>query len=200
MAIGYDNILTSPDGVTWTERKSVANLNIELYGVTYGNNTFVAVGYADKYASPILISSNGVKWKSASFKKGILDCVTYGNSIFVAIGAVYDDADDEIVKNIIITSKNGVKWRTSKPPKKLKQWLPGITDGNSTFVAVGVSGTIITSPDGKKWTIQESGTSASLYDVTYGNSTFVAVGRAESDVGYASVILTSPDGVTWTER
>jgi trimeric autotransporter adhesin len=33
--------MTSPDGITWTSRTSAANS--EWYGVTYGNNTFVAV-------------------------------------------------------------------------------------------------------------------------------------------------------------
>jgi hypothetical protein len=37
-------ILTSSDGVTWTQRTS--GTSNRLYGVTYGNGTFVAVGGA----------------------------------------------------------------------------------------------------------------------------------------------------------
>ena len=81
----------------------------------------------------------------------------------------------------------------SKPPKKLEESFNGITYGNSTFVAVGDYGAILTLSNGKRWTTRTSGTIWSLYGVTYGNSTFVAV-------GWSGTILTSPDGVTWTER
>jgi hypothetical protein len=42
-------ILTSPDGVNWTERTSGTNW---LFGVTYGNGTFVAVGGTKVPSSP----------------------------------------------------------------------------------------------------------------------------------------------------
>ena len=73
------------------------------------------------------------------------------------------------------------------------QGLQGVTYANSTFMSVGDSGTILTSPDGSSWTSRTSGTSNSLYGVTYGNSTFVAVG------GYG-YIRTSSDGTSWTIR
>ena len=68
--------------------------------------------------------------------------------------------------------------------------------GNGKFVAVGDDGSrekgvIITSADGKNWTVSTSETFYVLRGVTYGNGTFVAVGD------YGSVV-TSPDGVIWT--
>ena len=59
------------------------------------------------------------------------------------------------------------------------------------FVAVGSSGTILTSSDGTTWTSRTSGTSESLIEITYGNGTYVAVGTS-------GTILTSMDGITWT--
>ena len=47
------------------------------------------------------------------------------------------------------------------------------------FVAVGSSGTILTSTDGTTWTSRTSGTSEHLMGITYGNSTYVAVGIQE---------------------
>jgi hypothetical protein len=78
--------------------------------------------------------------------------------------------------------------------------LSGVTYGNGLFVAVGGSGTILTSPDGAIWTARNSGTSNFLYGVTYGNGLFVAVGITTVGTGDEGFILTSPDGVTWTQR
>ena len=38
-----NNIVTSPDGITWTEQTGPAV--IDWRGLTYGNGVFVAVGY-----------------------------------------------------------------------------------------------------------------------------------------------------------
>jgi fibronectin type 3 domain-containing protein len=51
-------ILTSSDGTTWTSRTSGTTNN--LYGVTYGNSTFVTVGDS----GTILTSSDGTTWTS----------------------------------------------------------------------------------------------------------------------------------------
>ena len=71
--------------------------------------------------------------------------------------------------------------------------LTGVAGSGSQFVAVGDSGTILTSSDGHTWTIQTSGSSQNLADVVWSGSQFVAV-------GYTGTILTSPDGRTWTTQ
>ena len=68
-----------------------------------------------------------------------------------------------------------------------------ITYINSTFMAVGSSGTVLTSSDGTTWTSRTSGVSTDLKKVTFGNSTFVAVGDTNT-------IITSSDGSSWTSR
>jgi hypothetical protein len=60
-------------------------------------------------------------------------------------------------------------------------------------VAVGVSGSILTSSDATTWTSRTSGTTVGFTGFDYGNSIFVAV-------GYSGLILTSTDGITWTSR
>ena len=71
------------------------------------------------------------------------------------------------------------------------------TDNTTTsiglFVAVGTTGTILTSPVGRTWTSRTPETLNHLQGNTYANSTFVTVG----DNG---TILTSSDGTTWTSR
>ncbi|MBI2472804.1 MAG: IPT/TIG domain-containing protein [Planctomycetes bacterium] len=91
----------------------------------------------------------------------------------------------------LMASTDSMTWTTRS--SGTSNTLSRITYGNSTFIAVGEEGTIVTSPDGVTWTTRDSGTTKSLTGITYGNSTFVAVG---SD----GTIVTSPDGVTWTTR
>jgi len=75
--------------VKWTKRDS--GTKSDLYGVTYGNGIFVAVGaVGTKLGSPpsngiILTSRDGVKWTKRTSEKP-LGGVTYGNGIFVAVG------------------------------------------------------------------------------------------------------------------
>ena len=66
--------------MTWTQRASVADNG--LYGVTYGNGLFVAVG--DDGA--ILASPDGVTWTARTLGGKGLHGVTYGNGLFVAVG------------------------------------------------------------------------------------------------------------------
>jgi len=85
----------------------------------------------------------------------------------------------------------GVNW--SPASSGTTQTLRGVGYGNGLFVAVGDSGTILTSPDGSTWTSRASGTTNPLYGVAWGGDKFVAVGGS-------GTILTSPDGINWTSQ
>jgi hypothetical protein len=61
------------------------------------------------------------------------------------------------------------------------------------FIAVGLQGTILTSPDGETWTKQNSDTDANLYDLIYGAGQLVVVGQN-------GTILTSQNGINWISR
>jgi hypothetical protein len=103
VAVGSDGttILTSPDGITWTERTSGTSDN-DLRGVAYENGTFVAVGAS----GTILTSSDGTTWTSrTSGTNATLQGVTYANSTFVVVGR----------SGTIRTSSDGTTWtsRTS---------------------------------------------------------------------------------------
>lgn len=69
----------------------------------------------------------------------------------------------------------------------------GIAYGAGLFVAVGDTGTILTSPDGITWTARASGTTLNLRSIVFANGVFIIV-------GYAHVILTSSTGITWASR
>ena len=169
-------ILTSPDGITWTKRNS--GTEKELLGIVFGDGTFVAVGSSGE----ILTSPDGVTWtKRISGTEKTLECLVYDNAIFVAAGH-----DGEI-----LTSPDGITW--TKRSSGTEKSIYGLAYGNQTFVAVGQSGQILISSDGVTWTGSSSGTDTNLNGITHGDGTFVAVGMAGD-------ILTSPDSVTWATR
>jgi len=178
VAVGNGGIYTSSNGTSWTQRSSTA-----CSGVTYGNNTFVAVGGSGTIlTSSTETSSAPYDWTSrTSGTSSGLNEITYGNGIFVAVGSA----------GTIITSTDGITWTSRTSPHS--NGINDVTYENSTFVAVGGTGNIITSSDGISWTSRTSNTSQELYGVKYGNSTFVVVGNS-------GTVLTSSDGTTWTSR
>jgi hypothetical protein len=55
--------------------------------------------------------------------------------------------------------------------------LNAVVYGDGLFVAVGDSGTVVTSEDGVTWEKQETGIAAQLVDIAYGNKMYVAVSK-----------------------
>ena len=77
VAVGPDGtILTSSDnGISWCSR--TAGISQSLFGITYGNSTFVAVGAN----GTILTSSDGISWTSrTSGTSKYLYEITYGRA------------------------------------------------------------------------------------------------------------------------
>jgi photosystem II stability/assembly factor-like uncharacterized protein len=74
--------------------------NNNLYGVTFGNNTFVAVGES---GTIVKSNDNGASWEEAlsSGTSNTLNGVTFGNNIFMAVGS-----SGTIVKS----TDNGTNW------------------------------------------------------------------------------------------
>jgi uncharacterized delta-60 repeat protein len=92
---------------------------------------------------------------------------------------------------LLVRSANGQQqWTQAAAPTSQDLWSVCYGD---RYVAVGIGGTILTSPDGQTWTAQQSGTANWLVAVRWDGRQYLAVG----DQG---IILTSPDGVTWTKR
>ena len=187
------SILTSSDGLSWTERTSGTTNN--LHGVTYGGGLVLTVG--DN--GTILTSSDGSTWTSRT--SGItnnLYGVTYGGGLFVTVGD----------NRTILTSSDGTTWANTSANKRTTlryfskadlHHLYGVTYGDGLFVTVGGDATIFTSSDGTTWT--ENGQDfRSKWEngqyfkaVTYRNKLFVLVGRVGK-------IFNSPDGITWKQR
>ena len=131
-------ILTSTDGINWTQRTSDAAKFV--YGVTYGSNKFVAVGGGGE----ILSSPDGITWttqRSATDNDwNSLRGVAYGNGFFVAVG----DGNKAFV------SYDGIFW-TSRAI--MSSSLYAVIYGNGSFVAVSGGGTILQSGVTNTWEI-----------------------------------------------
>ncbi|MBF0342726.1 MAG: hypothetical protein HQL06_00700 [Nitrospirae bacterium] len=82
VATGFGGtIMTSYDGITWTQRGS-ATTN-DLYSIDYGNGAFVAVGTGGK----VVYSIDGIAWYTINTGSSIvLQGVRYCKDSFIAVG------------------------------------------------------------------------------------------------------------------
>jgi photosystem II stability/assembly factor-like uncharacterized protein len=182
--------LSNNNGLTWSSKDIDSP---PLWGITYANGKFVAVGGGNN----IYISEDkGANWSSEELETAYnLYGIAYGNSTLVAVGnqgKILTKTDGCTITNPEID----ICW---KPKTFGTDSLQGVAFGNvgtGRFIAVGMNGTILLSTDkGQTWTSVPSGYSDNLWGVTYGNGTFVAVGNN-------GIILTSPTGEagTWQWR
>ncbi|MGW9321820.1 cadherin-like beta sandwich domain-containing protein, partial [Paenibacillus chitinolyticus] len=79
-------VVTSSDGITWTPRTiSVAGMN--LYGIAYGANKFVAIGDIGGGPGAIISSPDGITWSAEKTGiGGFLNHVGFANGRFVTVG------------------------------------------------------------------------------------------------------------------
>ena len=191
-----NGVMTSPDGVTWTNRTAPAG---RWQAVTYGNGLFVAVGgNASTPSGYVMTSPDGITWTLQTLGAGLDDrtwySVTSGNGKFVAVSI-----NGATPGHRVMYSTNGTAWTIGTGAAD-NVWT-SVGYGNGKFVAVsqatGVSGAsrVMYSTDGMAWSAGTGATAAKTwFTVTYGNGRFVAIAnnRATDDV------MTSTDGVAWT--
>ena len=205
VAVGtIGTILTSTDGITWTQQVSPTTQN--LNAVAYGNGLYVAVG--DN--GIIMTSTDGITWTEQTSPTTTRRDVIYANGLFVD-GITWTeqtsptttnwlvDGRDVIYANGlfvavgtggIVTSTDGINWEKRYVPLG---YIMAVTYANGLFVTVTNFDGILTSPDGITWTKVFDDPGLELYGITYGNGLFVAV-------GIHGQIYTSPDGTNWTKQ
>ncbi|MEN6460939.1 MAG: X2-like carbohydrate binding domain-containing protein [Syntrophomonas sp.] len=216
VAIGYSGeIITSPDGKVWTKQNS--GTTACLCCVAWDGNKYVVCGDS----GVILTSINGISWNQLSSKTDVLPTsVTYGGGKFVAVGyygeimtstdgitwtkTTLPEGEDlyevtwdghqfaAVSYSSVFTSLDGTTWT-----RRISDvyGLFSIAWNGSKFVALGLGGVMVTSPNGTDWTapsIERVGND-SVYDVTWDGTQFVAVGGC-------GTILTSIDGCSWTPQ
>ena len=122
------------NGESWICIPPITN-DKKLYGITYGNNKFIAVGESGS----VVRSDNGSVWDiSTSNTTGTLYSVAFGNSRFVGVG----------YNTVIVSTDNGTSFTQTETSYDFND----ISYGNGLFVAVGDDENIHTSTDGDTWT------------------------------------------------
>jgi hypothetical protein len=140
-------ILTSADGITWTERSS--GTGNPLNGIAFADGLFVAVGGFTSIpkwvttAAVILTSSDGLTWTERNAPAPWqLNAVAHNGELFVAAGtAALDPWDRYQPHDNILTSSDGISWDVR--PVQGGTGLTGIASGNGRFVAIGDGSRIV---------------------------------------------------------
>ncbi|MCC7373514.1 MAG: hypothetical protein IT581_02575 [Verrucomicrobiales bacterium] len=166
--------------------------NVEIHTVAQGEGMVLAVGvaYDDEFNAfgVILRSTDGRNWEEVRRRAGEeIRGVTIGSGKMVAVGA-----DDGILTTLVLTSSDGRSWSSHNAGTGVDGFgLNAVNFGQGRFVAVGDSGTLITSSNSTTWTVIDSPLSTNLKAVSLLNGQYVAVGEK-------GAVLRSTDGVTWS--
>ncbi|WP_405079938.1 cadherin-like beta sandwich domain-containing protein [Paenibacillus chitinolyticus] len=175
--------LTSPDGITWTPRTvPVAGMN--LYGVAYGANKYVAVG--DTGGPGAIVSSpDGITWSSEKTGVGgYLNHVGFAGGRFVTLGE----------NGLMLTQYNTVSTNANLSNLTLSAGTlnPGFASGTTDYnasVPNGVANINVTPTvaDGTA-TVKVNGSS-----VASGNPSSVPLNVGSNTI---AVLVTAQDGTT----
>ena len=198
-ADGY--ILSSPDGVTWTEHANTHN--IDLRAVAFGNGLFVAVGAADTVSGGhayILTSTDGAAWteRSGGAKQYGLNAVAYGDNVWCAVG------DNDTGDAYIVTSDStGVTWTERAAGTIATLILKTVYFNGGVWSAGGYEaatskGYFLKSTNGTTWADGDSFAACTIRSIAFGNGKYVAVGF-DSSVG-GTVVFNSTDAITWVKQ
>jgi hypothetical protein len=189
-------IQTSTDGIYWNASYSdLSQPGNDFKGATYVGDLgyFIGVGTSGMVET----SSDGSpgSWTAEfSGRPENLTGIARGKVNFVAVGNNLPIAPK--FYGMILTSSGGSGWKIRNSATAANIKLYNVAYGAGTFVAVGASGTIVTSSDeGTNWAAQTSGVSVTLSGVSYITNSVTNIFLA---AGASGTILTSPDGTNWT--
>jgi len=128
------NIITSPDGVAWTAQNPGAT-DI-LTSVAWTGSNLIVVGGADTTSGAVLISPNGINWTQQSPGTNYALSSVGWSGTHLAATSFYGN---------ILTSPDGLLWTPRNSGTSFQLNFIGWSGVDSTWLAVGADGTILTS-------------------------------------------------------
>jgi hypothetical protein len=144
VAVGDSGLIISSTNLTQWQTNLVSTSN-PLYGVTYGNGQFVAVGAQStivRAPAPFFGTPFWSTVPQSGFPESLFD-VTYGDGEFLAVGADSWGILSSTYPSVIASSENGQTW-TNRPTPSYNP-LYGVTTFGNSFITVGDYGTILQS-------------------------------------------------------
>ncbi len=196
---GTHRVMTSPDGVTWTNRTVSAYIwNAVCWSPSLG--IFCAVGDSGAVVGRVMTSPDGVTWtnQTAGDNAGWEDvCWSPDLNLFCAVAPNVGSGTHQVM-----TSPDGVTWtgRASAATSGYESicWSSALGLFCSVVNDSFSTPQVMTSPDGTTWTSHSSSTTTNWADVCWSPALglFCAVG-SNSGNGY---IMTSANGSSWTTR
>lgn len=192
------NVMTSPDGITWTLQTS-PNMSWKSVCWSPELNLLVAVANGGT-GNRVMTSPDGINWTSrtAPTMTWTSVCWSAEKSLFVAV------ANGSTSTNRVMSSPDGINWTSRDTPGNQGVswtsvcWSPE----KSLFVAVAdgsSSSRVMTSPDGITWTPQSPfGSTVAWGAVTWVSDLGVFIaGAGANDTTSTSRIMLSQNGIDW---
>lgn len=121
---------------------------------------------------------------------------TYRRYSVAVAGSIRDASGLEMGKDVEWTFTTGGIW--SKVDSGTDKDLVAVARSDETFVAVGKSGTILTSESGVDWEKSSVDRQIDLHDAIWTGSEFVAVGSRSEGLTETALFSRSPDGISWS--
>lgn len=188
MRVGGSIVLTSKDGITWTRRNIPTGHSLE--SVVFNPSSPISTG-PPATSGPLFIAVGRSTFDGGSGDAEVLtstDAITWThrssgltNADFQRISRTPNGYAATTSNFGICLSSDGVSWSSAvlpaAPATSYTNALHGITFTGGQIIAVGGSGSIVTSPDGSTWTAQTSQVrTGELFGVAASSTTVVAVG------------------------
>ncbi len=174
---------------TWTTGSVGSSEYLEQ--MVYAKGRFVSA----EYFGTIFLSWDGVTWSNVGDPPDIdRPKLAYGAGVFVAAGR----RDSVPAAAQITWSLDGRRWNQAVFPNGVP-YVRSVAFGGGTFVAVGDDGTVLTSADGKSWSVTTLASAPDFRHLAWSGSSWVAAALHPTS-GNGEVIWTSPDAASWTER
>lgn len=185
-----NNVSTSADGVTWTERSVGLSSNQLVDSLAWNGSKLVAAGgglsISDRF---VATSINAVSWNINSFTSQFRDII-WDDSQFMAVESGMT----------IYTSPDGDIWTSAVPSPPSASLLNSLVWDGSQYTTVGR--VVMHSSDGNTWAVQSMFTDKELYGIAWnGHSQYVAVGEQGTILvaGEPRYTLAEVQGYKWED-
>ena len=195
------SLLTSTDSVNWIPvyGGTTNSLNSVCFGYVGPTGYFVAVGAS----GTIIYSTDGTVWNTSSTTVLLsLTSIVWASALNIFVAT--SNSGSIIISSEANTWTTIVSGNPPAPPAVQSGYTNTIESLNSVayydglIVAVGNSGTIITSTDGINWVVQDTPTSYNLKTVSWATTDSPSIGDGQwTAAGDFSIVLISMDATSW---